>query len=92
MAKTRKPADEPIGPMLARNLFRLGYADIVVRSTELSRLVSEKSGRNMTRQRISALMNAVRVEPETVELIARAVGVKPGDLTRPVEIKAAPIK
>jgi hypothetical protein len=37
-------------------------------------------------------MNAVRVEPETIAVIAEAIGVKPGELTKPVEIKAAPSK
>ena len=92
MPKARKTVDEPVGPLMAKHLFRLGYADIVVRSTELSRLVSEKTGRSMTRQRISAMMNAVRVEPETVALIAQAIGVKPGELTKPVEVKVLPAK
>lgn len=81
----------PIGPLLARNLFRLGYADIVVRSTELEGLVS-KSGGKMSRQRISAIMNAVNVKPETIAQLAEAVGVKPAELTRPVEVKALPVK
>ena len=92
MAKAKPTVAEPIGPLLARNLFRLGFADVVVRSTELAGLVSKKTGRTMTRQRISALMNAVRVEPETVELLAKAVGVKAAELTRPIEIKMVPTK
>lgn len=85
-----RPISQPIGPLLAQNLFRLGYADIVVKSTKLSELVSERTGRTMTRQRISALMNAVRVEPETIALLAEGIGVKPAELTRPVEVKAVP--
>lgn len=38
------------------------------------------------------MMNAVRVEPETIALIAKAIGVKPAELTRAVEIKAVPLK
>jgi hypothetical protein len=79
---------KPIGPLLAQNLFRLGYADIVVRSTKLAELVSHNTGRTMTRQRISTLMNAVKVEPETIAILAKAIGVKPSELTKPVEIKA----
>ena len=93
MPRAKASADtKPIGPLLAHNLFRLGYAEIVVKSTALAELVTKKTGRNMTRQRISALMNAVRVEPETIALLAEAIGVKPGELTRPVEVKAVPAK
>jgi hypothetical protein len=92
MAKARPAATDPIGPLLAANLFRLGHADIVVRATALSGLIAKKTDRTMTRQRISALMNAVHVEPETVELLAKALGVKPAELTRRVEMRAVPLK
>jgi hypothetical protein len=74
--------ERPVGPRLVKNLFKLGYADIVVRSAEIARIVSERTGRKLTRQRISALMNAVRVEPETIELLAKGLGVKPADLLK----------
>lgn len=76
-----------IGPQIMLNLLRLGFADIVVRSSELSALVAEKTGKSMSRQRISAMMNAVRVEPETIEALAKGVGVKPSELTRKVRVK-----
>lgn len=76
-----KPAG-PIGPTLAKNLLRLGYADIVVRSSELSSLVASKTGTTMSRQRISQIMNAVRVEDETVATLAKAIGVKPSELLK----------
>ena len=72
----------PIGPTLAKNLLRLGYADIVVRSSELSKLVAAKTGATMSRQRISQIMNAVRVEDETIANIAKAIGVKPAELLK----------
>jgi hypothetical protein len=74
--------ERPVGPRLVKNLFKLGYADIVVRSAEIARIVSERTGRKLTRQRVSALMNAVRVEPETIELLAKGLGVKPADLLK----------
>ena len=73
---------EPMGPVLAENLVRLGYADVVVRSAEIARMVSEATGRSMSRQRVSALLNAVRVEPSTIELIAKGLGVDPSELTK----------
>lgn len=77
-----RKAEPPIGPMIAENLLRLGYADIVVRSSELAKLVAEKTGRSMSRQRISAIMNAVRVDDQTVATLAEAIGVEPEELTR----------
>jgi uncharacterized protein YneF (UPF0154 family) len=79
--------EEPIGPQLMINLLRLGFADIVVRSSELANLVSEKTGKTMSRQRISQMMNAVRVEPETIETLAKALGVKPSELVKKTRLK-----
>ncbi len=79
---TPPPDDTPVGPLLVRNLHRLGYADIVVRSAEIARLVSEKTGKSISRQRVAQLMNAVRVEPETIELLAKGLGVKASELTK----------
>jgi uncharacterized protein YneF (UPF0154 family) len=79
--KTRDRGDMPIGPLLVKNLYRLGYADLVVRSAELSRLV-ERTGHKMSRQRIAQMMNAVRVEDETIAVLAKAIGVKPSELLR----------
>lgn len=83
MAKARKRVeDRPIGPILERNLHRLGHADIQVRVSKLSDLIKKRTGFTMSRQRLSAIMNAVRVEPETIEVIAKAIGVSPDELTR----------
>ena len=82
MAKKKIETDEPIGPRLAANLYRLGYGDVVIRHAEIARLVSEKSGQSFSRQRVATILNAVRVEPETIELIAKAIGVKSDELTR----------
>jgi hypothetical protein len=82
MARTKAKDDRAIGPLLAKNLLRLGHADIVVRATDLADKVRAKTGKPMTRQRISMLMNAVRVEDETIATLAKAIGVKPEELTR----------
>lgn len=82
MALAKARDDRAIGPILARNLLRLGHADIVVRATDLAEKVRAKTGKPMTRQRISMLMNAVRVEEETIATLAKAIGVKPEELTR----------
>ena len=80
------PGNKPIGPILAKNLYRLGLADIVVRTTEVAELIAKETGRRITRQRISAIVNAVKVEQETIDLIAKAIGVDPSELTRDVEV------
>lgn len=80
--------DEPIGPILAANLARLGYAETVVKTAEIARKVEAHTGKPMSRQRIAAIINAVRVTPETVQTIADALGVKPSELTRRPRPKA----
>lgn len=86
-AKSVKSEGKPMGPLLARNLFRLGKADIVVRSAEIARNVTEATGVPMSRQRISALMNAVHIESETIEMIAKSLKVKPSELLKDVSIE-----
>lgn len=85
MARKRAPEpDDPIGPILFENLDRLGYVDRVLRSAEIAKIVTERTGRSMTRQRVSQLINAVRVNPETIALLAEGLGVKPSELTKPI--------
>ena len=74
--------DIPEGKILAYNLKRLGYSEEVIKMAEIARLVTEKTEKKMSRQRISTILNAIRVTPETFELIARAIGVKPAELKR----------
>ncbi len=82
VAKKKVETDEAMGPVLAENLYRLGYGDIVIRHAEVARKVAEDTGREFSRQRVAAILNAVRVEPETVEMLAKAIGVKPAELLR----------
>jgi hypothetical protein len=81
MARRSKKVD-PIGPVIAENLWRLGWAVIRPKGAELSKLVAERTGRSMSKQRISAIVNAVHVEPETIATLAQAIGVDPDELTR----------
>lgn len=83
---SRKKADPPKrtdGELLEHNLVRLGYGSVVVRHSDVASKVAESTGRPMSRQRIATLVNARRIEPETLETIATALGVKPADLLRP---------
>jgi hypothetical protein len=77
----------PMGPVILANLYRLGYADVRPRATKLSELVTEAGG-SMSNKRISAIVNAARVEPQTVAWLAKAIGVKPAELLREVEVVA----
>lgn len=79
----RKKSITPMGPILAKNFKRLGYEDSTVRVTEIAEKVKAKTGRAMSRQRISAILNAVSVSEETIKLLADAIGVKPEELTKP---------
>lgn len=83
MARRKAPqGDEPIGRIIAANLIRLGFSDRVIRTTEVARLVTEKTGKRMSPQRVSGILNADRVTPETIERLAKGLGVKPEELTR----------
>jgi hypothetical protein len=83
MARVKKPSDEPPdGTILAENLIRLGYSEHVIKTTEIARLVTEKTDKNMSRQRIASLLNAVRISPETWAALAKALGVEPGELRK----------
>jgi hypothetical protein len=47
-------------------------------------LHEESTGKTMSRQRISALCNSVRIQPDTIAMLAKALGVKADELTKPV--------
>jgi transcriptional regulator with XRE-family HTH domain len=73
------PAD---GLVLAENLCRLGFCEEVVKTTEIARLVTERTGKTMSRQRIANLLNSVRITQTTLETIAEALGVDVSELRR----------
>lgn len=78
----RRGAAPPMGRVLLENLQRFGYAELVIRATDLAKLINEKTGKKMSRQRIAALPNAIRINPETFGPIAEALGVDPSELMR----------
>lgn len=86
----RKPGPEsqenpvPDGTVLKENLYRLGFYEKVIRTTEIAHRVSEKTGKSMSRQRVANLLNAIRISPETIQAIAKGLGVKPEELMRPI--------
>lgn len=83
MAK-RKPEKRPMpmGQVLKANLRRLQLTEEVVRSAEIIRRIKARTGRDVTRQRIAALVNAIYIEPETIAWLADGLGVTPEDLLR----------
>jgi hypothetical protein len=74
--------EPPDGTVLAENLIRLGYAETVVKTTEIARIVSEKTGRPMSRQRVANLLNAINISAETIKTLAAGLGVDPSELTK----------
>ena len=84
MARKAALTPEPIGdgPALAANLCRLGFGRMVVESAQVARIVVAKTGHAMSRQRVSALLNAVKITPKTIAVLAKALEVEPDELTR----------
>lgn len=78
----RKRTSKPIGPILAENLARLGYGRYVINAAEVAKLVAEKTGKPISRQRIAQIVNAVNVSDETIALLSMALEVDPSELTR----------
>jgi transcriptional regulator with XRE-family HTH domain len=70
------------GAVLFDNLVRLGYGQTEYKTAEIAKLVGERTEKKMSRQRVSAILNAVRVTPETIATLAKALRVKPAELTR----------
>lgn len=78
----RRGTEPPMGQVLLENLQRFGYAELVIRATDLAKLINEKTDKKISRQRIAALPNAIRINPETIGPIAEALGVDPSELMR----------
>ena len=84
--KKSHEGDIPTGDVIAENLARLGYADRVIRLSEIAGLIEEKTGKKMSRQRIANILGSLRVHPETVEMLANGLGVKPEELTKRTKV------
>lgn len=76
---TRRPSD---GEVLLENLCRLGWCERVVKATDLASKVTETTGKNLSRQRVAQLLNAVRITDETIEFLAQGIGVDAAELRR----------
>jgi hypothetical protein len=76
MEMGRSPSDEPStdGTTLRRVLIDLGWSEEVVRITDVANAVTEKTGRNLSRQRLSVLLNTERIRDATLEHIAKGLG------------------
>jgi hypothetical protein len=83
MARMKKPIPKPegdIGPIIEKTLIRLGHAQNVVKLTDVCRLIKERTGKTISRQRLAAILKANSVEDGTIEMIAKGVGVSPAEL------------
>lgn len=72
--------DEPIGPIIANNLARLGYAETVIRISEIARAIERHTGKPCSPQGVSHVINAVRLEKTTIAKVADSLGVALSDL------------
>lgn len=69
-----------MGAILRENLIRLAYYEDVIKTKEIAKLVTERTGKSMSRQRIANLLNSVHITDATLETIAKALKVEPSDL------------
>jgi len=72
----------PMGETLEKNLVRLGWASTKVRVSEIAKAVEDRTGKSVTKQRISGLLNAIFIESKTIKWLAEGLGVKPEELTK----------
>lgn len=68
------------GTVLAEGLIRLGFVRQTVAMAEVAEIVSERTGKPLTRQRLSTLLNSIRISPDTIKMIAGALEVDPSEL------------
>jgi hypothetical protein len=87
MAATRPKKKLPMGVILKGNLIRLGHVAVTVPATDIANAISKLTGKSVSRQRISAMLSAPNIEHETLEQLAKAIGVKADELTRDVELQ-----
>ncbi len=87
MASTRPKKKLPMGVILKGNLIRLGHVAVTVTATDIANAIAKLTGKSVSRQRISALLSAANIEDETIAQLAKAIGVKPEELTRDVELE-----
>ncbi len=83
--KSQTAIRRPDGEVLAENLMRLGYVRTIVAATDVTKVVTERLGkheRTISRQRLSAMLNAIHIRPETIETLAKGLGVKAAELMK----------
>jgi hypothetical protein len=80
--KKAHEGDIPSGDVIAENLARLGYADQVIRLSEIAQRIGDTTGKKVSRQRIANILGSLRVYPDTVEMLAKGLGVKAEELTK----------
>lgn len=78
----RKKPERSMGPIIAANLARLGYGRTVVNSAEVAKLIAQRTGKAISRQRVAQIVNAVNVTQATIKMLADGLGVDPSELTK----------
>jgi hypothetical protein len=76
------PGMVEVGPEYTAECERLGFIKHKLRLGEIAALIRGKNGKPWARQRLTGIINSVRVEQATIDAIAKGLGVKPSELTR----------
>jgi hypothetical protein len=86
MAKKR-PASAPQGAMseiLRHNAARLGWTETVIPYSAIAKAIQEKTGKTISRQRVATMFSSHNISDESLELLAKGMGVSVKDLIRPI--------
>lgn len=70
-----------VGNLIKHTLINMGYVEEpAVKLTEVSRIVTEKTGRNLSKQRLKAILEAERLAPDTLDWLALGLGISVAEL------------
>jgi hypothetical protein len=79
-----KGSDTHMGRIIAQALWTMGYVNppkpATLKVAEAARDIAERTGRNMDRRRLGQIIDAERVEPETLEWLAEGLGLTVAEL------------
>jgi hypothetical protein len=70
-----------VGSIIKQTLINMGYVEEpAVKLTEVARIVTEKTDKNLSKQRLKAILEADRVSAETLNWLARGLGISVAEL------------
>lgn len=70
-----------MGRVIEKSLISLGYVEPAkVKLTEAAKVITERTGRNLSKQRLKAILKADNLTPDTLEWLARGLDVSVAEL------------